>query len=77
MSSQISLQEIDKKICSETMAFPSRQLRQFPQIKIALDNYNRVYVYVITKLYDVIICCYGDILYHKRLLNFFNKDSMR
>ena len=24
-----------------------------------------VYIYVITKLYDVIICCYGDFVYHK------------
>ena len=40
----------------------SSQLRQFPQMIIALDNF-MVYVYVITKLYDVIICCYGDIVY--------------
>ena len=34
-----------------------------------------VYVYVITELYEVIICCYGDIVYHKQWLHFFKKKS--
>ena len=31
------------------------------------------YVYIISKLHDVIICCYGDIVYHKHWLHFFKK----
>ena len=53
-----------QKIWSETMVFLS-QLRQFPQIIIALDKYTGFFVYVSTKLDVVIICCYGDIVYHK------------
>ena len=46
MSSQINLQEIDKKKWSITMVFSS-QLRQFPQMIITLDKYT---VYMFTSL---------------------------
>ena len=41
----------------------------------ALDKYTGYMFTSITKLYDVIICCYGDIVYHKHWLHFFKKDS--
>ena len=32
-----------------------------------------LYIYVITNMYDVIRCCYGDIVYHIHWLHFFKK----
>ena len=55
-----SAYKILTKIWSETMAF-SRQLRNFPQ---------KIY-YVITNMYEIFRCCYGDVVYHKHRPNFF------
>ena len=70
VSSQISLQQIDKKNWSDTIVF-SNQLRQHPQMVIALGKNTGYIFYIITKICDVISCCYG----HKHWLQFFRKIS--
>ena len=73
VSSQISLQQIDKKL-SEIIVF-SNQLRQHPQMVIALGKNTGYIFYIITKLCDVISCCYVDIVHQKHCLQFFRKIS--